>query len=87
MLHDISRDGRVLLTRFNWSSSFTALPPGETKERDFSWLDEGMDPYLSADGRTFLFSYAGEGTGTNYSTYLRKTDSSPAIRLGDGTPY
>jgi len=87
MLHDISRDGRVLLTRFNWSTSFTGLTPGETKERDLSWLDEGMDIYLSADGRSFVFSYAGEGAGINYTTYLRKTDGSPAVPIGEGTPY
>jgi serine/threonine protein kinase len=86
MLHDISRDGRVLLTRFNWTAGFIGLPPGEAKERDLSWLDQGMDVYLSADGRTFLFSYGGEGSGINYSTYLRKTDGSPAVRLGEGTP-
>ena len=32
----------------------------------------------------FIFSYFGEGSGTNYTSYVRKTDGSPAIRLGEG---
>jgi eukaryotic-like serine/threonine-protein kinase len=86
MLHDISRDGRLLLTRFNDSDVIIGLPPGETKERDLSWLDQGEVYYLSSDGRTFLFTYEGEGGGINYSAYLRKTDGSPAVRLGEGVP-
>src|SRR5437016_14636359 len=36
------------------------------------------------DGKTILFGYEGEGAGINYAVYLRKTDGSPAVRLGDG---
>jgi Tol biopolymer transport system component len=39
---------------------------------------------LSADGKTLLLDEAGEGGGAGYSVYLRKTDGSPAVRLGDG---
>ena len=42
MLHDISRDGRVLLTSYNDSQNIIGQPPGETKERDLSWLDLGI---------------------------------------------
>ncbi len=38
----------------------------------------------SLDGNKFLFTHFGEGSSTNYSVYLRSTDGSPAIRLGDG---
>ena len=31
-----------------------------------------------------LFSESGEGGGAGYSVYLRKTDGSPAVRLGRG---
>ncbi len=85
MLHDISRDGRVLLTSFNNSTNLVSQPPGETKERDLSWLDQGAVTDLSPDGKTILIDYVGEGAGTNGATYLRKTDGSPAARLGDGT--
>ncbi|HEV8366623.1 MAG TPA: protein kinase [Pyrinomonadaceae bacterium] len=83
-LHDITRDGHVLLTRFKQSTDLVGFTPGEAAERDISWLDMGGLDDLSADGKTFIFSYWGQGSGTNYSMYLGKTDGSPAIRLGDG---
>ena len=39
---------------------------------------------FSPDGRTILFNESGEGGGAGYSTYVRKTDGSPAVRLGEG---
>ena len=56
----------------------------ESTERDLSWLDAVGIYDLSADGKQFIFQYYGEGSGTNYTSYLRKTDGSPAKRLGDG---
>ena len=84
MLHDISPDGRVLLTRGSFTTDIIGLAPNETRERDLSWLDSVSVYDLSADGRMFIFSYFGEGSGTNYTSYVRKTDGSPAIRLGEG---
>jgi serine/threonine protein kinase/Tol biopolymer transport system component len=84
MLHDISRDGRVLFTSYSDSQNIISQTPGETKERDLSWLDHGRPSYLSSDGKTILISYDGEGGGVNYAVYLRQTDGSPAVRLGDG---
>ncbi|HWQ36715.1 MAG TPA: protein kinase [Blastocatellia bacterium] len=84
MLHDISRDGRVLLTSYSNSTTLVSQPPGESKERDLSWLDQGLLSDFSPDGRTILIDYTGEGSGTNGATYLRRTDGSPAVRLGDG---
>jgi Tol biopolymer transport system component len=61
------------------------LAPGEAKERDLSWLDWSVPADLSPDGRVVLFLEAGEGGGPKYAVYSRKTDGSPAVRLGDGT--
>ena len=84
VLHDISRDGHVLLSSCREAGNIIGLAPGETKERDLSWLDQGQLSDLSPDGKTILVSYGGEGSGINYAVYLRRTDGSPAIRLGDG---
>ena len=35
-LHDVSSDGRVLLTRDAWGAGVIALPPGSGRERDLS---------------------------------------------------
>jgi serine/threonine protein kinase/Tol biopolymer transport system component len=84
-LLDVGRDGNVLLTRGNDRAGLIGLAPGQTKEQDLSWLDWSTPGDISADGKTVLFSEAGEGGGPKYAVYLRNTDGSPAIRLGEGT--
>ena len=83
-LHDIGRDGRLLLGHENWRREVTGLSAGEDKERDLTWLDWTVPTDLSADGNNLLFDEEGEGGGTAYSVYLRKLDGSPAVRLADG---
>jgi dipeptidyl aminopeptidase/acylaminoacyl peptidase len=63
------------------------VAPGETKERDLSWLDWSAPKDLSVDGKILLFTESGEAGGENYSSYLRDTDGSPAVRLGDGLGF
>src|SRR5260370_11800491 len=84
MLHDIFGDGGVLISEFDSSARILAELPGETKARDLSWMDSGFLSDLAADGATALIGYKGEGAGVNYAVYARKTDGSPAVRLGDG---
>ncbi len=83
-LFDISRDGRVLLVSYHVSKGIMCLAPGETHERDLSWLGWGHMADISADGKLLLFTEAGEGGGAGQAVYLRATDGSPAIRLGEG---
>jgi Tol biopolymer transport system component len=83
-LHDISRTGLVILTADKSRMSLAALAPGDTRERSLTWFDWSLLADISPDGKTIIFSETGEAEGTNYSIFLRKTDGSPAIRLGDG---
>jgi len=83
-LHDIAQNGSALISSYKDSTSIVALPPGQSTERDLSWLDDVILFDLSADGRTFLFQYYGPGSGVNYNSYLGKTDGSPPVRLGEG---
>jgi predicted Ser/Thr protein kinase len=83
MLHDIWRDGRVLLGRDSPRQGIISIPAGG-KERDLSWFDFSTLFDYSADGKTVLFTETGEGGGSTYGVYLRDTDGSPAVRLGDG---
>jgi hypothetical protein len=63
------------------------------KERDLSWLDYSYPGDLSVDGKTVLFDEEGVGGGARYgktqeltyALYIRNTDGSPAVRLGEGT--
>jgi eukaryotic-like serine/threonine-protein kinase len=84
-LDDISRDGRVLVAHHTTVTILAGLGPGQEKERDLSWLDNSTLADLSADGKTVVFTEAGEGSGAAPAVYLRGTDGSPAVRLGEGT--
>jgi Tol biopolymer transport system component len=84
-IRDISKDGRVLMTNESARLGILARGPGDEKERELSWLDYSLVSDISPDGRTILITESGEGGGVGYSAYLRKTDGSPAIRLGAGS--
>ena len=83
-IQDAARDGRVLLIDETRRLGLSALAPGQTKERELSWLDWSRPISLSRDGKTALFYESGEGGGAGYSVYVRGTDGSPAVRLGEG---
>jgi Tol biopolymer transport system component len=83
-LHDVSRDGRVLLTQdLNRIGLVAGSSPSD--ETDLTWLDWSLMADLSRDGRTVLFSEPGEGGGPGYSVYLRQVGAAAAIRLGEGS--
>ena len=84
ILGDIAANGDVLLSHDNARRGMVGLAPGEKDQRDLSWLDWTQPATLSKDGRTMLFTEEGEGGGPGYGVFLRRTDGSPAIRLGGG---
>jgi hypothetical protein len=83
-LEDVSRTGSVLVGHPNFRYDMVARAPGESKERELTWLGMSQVADLSTDGSRVLFTELPEGAGEGGSTYLRKTDGSPAVRLGDG---
>jgi serine/threonine protein kinase/WD40 repeat protein len=84
---DTSRDGRVLLKRELTRHEIKAQIAGDPKEPELSWFDASLPVALSSDGKTLLFAEVGEAGGSTYGAYLRGTDGSAAIRLGDGEPF
>ncbi len=92
MLFDIFKDGRVLMMRASWRRELIAMTADDAKQRDLSWLDYTYPAGLSADGKTLLFDEEGGGGslaysksgGLSYAVYIRKTDGSPAVLLGEG---
>jgi hypothetical protein len=86
ILHDVAADGRLLIEQATARTGLFSLVPGENRERDLGWLDGSVLSDLSEDGRTILFAETGEGGGARGGVFLRKTDGSPAVRLGDGGP-
>jgi eukaryotic-like serine/threonine-protein kinase len=83
-VQDITKDGRVLITEDTPQIMMMALPPGGKNEKNLSWFDWSLLADISPDGKTLIFDESGEAVGARYGSFLRKTDGSPAIRLGDG---
>ena len=83
-LGDISREGRALLAHHTSTRTVRGASRDDSKERELSWLDDSYAADLSADGRTLVLTESGEGSGSGASIYLRSTDGSPAVKLGDG---
>lgn len=83
-VQDVSSDGRVLANLRNLRRGIVGLVPGASGERDLSWLDWSDVRDISADGKTILFDEQGGGAGDKYGVFVRKTDGSSAVRLGDG---
>jgi WD40 repeat protein len=84
-LHDIASSGHVLLAKDDTQYGTVVMAPGEKAERNLSWFDWSILSDLSWDGKIALIGESGEAVGANYGLFLRRTDGSPAIRLGDGT--
>jgi Tol biopolymer transport system component len=93
MLFDIFRDGRILLGRASWRRELMGTSANGGKDLDLSWLDYSYPADLSDDGKTVLFDEEGVGGGARYgktqeltySVYIRSTDGSAAVRLGEGS--
>jgi Tol biopolymer transport system component len=83
-LHDVARDGRVLMDHDTNQVGVVARAAGSPRETDLTWLDWSLLNDISVDGRFILFTETGEGGGRGYSIYVRSLDGSPAVRLGEG---
>src|SRR5208282_313034 len=80
------RWARAIRSRESPPGNRGALP--RTYERDGP-LVAGLvaATYISPDGKWLYFGEQGDSAGAKYSAYMRATDGSPAIRLGDGRPW
>ena len=87
VIYDVSRDGRVLLRTDTRQVGILGVAPGQTQERDLSCLDVSGLSGMSEDGRYIAATVTGEAGGPKGSVYLRNTDGSPPVRLGDGAAW
>jgi eukaryotic-like serine/threonine-protein kinase len=83
-IHDIASTGRALLSTEEHRATIALLEHGSTEERDLSWLDNPYGPRLSRDGSELLFTDQSGHGGHDYAVYVRKSDGSPAVRIGGG---
>jgi Tol biopolymer transport system component len=83
-LYDIGSDGRFLLSNIDSRIGIRCLAPASRDERNLGWLDASLVQAISNDGKLILFNELASGEGRNTAIYLRRTDGSPAVRLGFG---
>ncbi len=84
MLLDVDRQGHALLTNTYSRIGIRCVTPGSATEVDLAWLDASWLHDLSSDARSILFLELSYGEGRNSAIYLRRTDGSPAVKLGFG---
>ncbi len=81
---DVAADGRILVSAGTTRASVISGGAGSPTERDLSLFDYSIVSAISRDGKTVVFSDDTAASGPYYSVCLRKTDGSPAVRLGEG---
>ena len=86
-IEDVSQSGRVLLSAHTVSASMVHVINSIVRSStNLYWHDESQVQDISSDGKTILFAESGDATGADYEVYVRRTDGSPAVRLGAGLP-
>jgi hypothetical protein len=84
IIQDIAGDGRALLGHENARIATMAFGPGQNQERDLTVVNRSVVYAISPDGRKALLV---EGTTGSNDIYLRSTDGSAPVRLGEGLGY
>jgi len=84
-VQDVAKDGRILLVHEASRAGILAHVPGSSGERELGWLDWSICRSLSDDGKRLLFDESGDAPGDQTWIYLRETDGSPPLRLGQGS--
>jgi len=82
-LQDI-RDGVALMIAHQIRVGIRGLAPGAKEERELGWFGWAIPRDFSRDGKKILFEEDGDGGGPKYTVFLRDTDGSPPVRIGDG---
>jgi serine/threonine protein kinase/DNA-binding winged helix-turn-helix (wHTH) protein len=86
-LHDISRDGRVLIAEGRIMSECRGRVPGDSEERSYSWLDGTTGARFSRDGLLFIFNEAIGAGSPARRAYLRRIGQPSPVWLGEGTAF
>jgi Tol biopolymer transport system component len=80
-----TRNGLALMVTHQIRIGIRGKPPGGKEERELGWLGWSILRDVSRDGRKVLFEEDGDGGGPKYTVFVRDTDGSPPVRIGNGT--
>lgn len=84
-LHDISKNGKFLVSDDKMRVQVAVRHESEEIERDLSWHDWTLPRDLTDDGKTLLFEEAGFSGGNLLAAYIRNTDGTSTKKLADGS--
>jgi Tol biopolymer transport system component len=82
-LEDV-RNGAALMVTHQRRIGIRGMPPGGKEERELGWWGWSVLSDLTPDGRKVLYEEAGDGGGPSYTVFVRDTDGSPPVRIGEG---
>ena len=82
-LQDI-RNGVLLTIAHQIRVGIRGLAPGAKEEHELGWFGWSILRDVSRDGKKILFEEDGDGGGPDYTIFLRDTDGSPPVRIGNG---
>jgi eukaryotic-like serine/threonine-protein kinase len=82
-LRDISSKGQLLVGQGIARRGIVVSSNKGESLRDLSWLDFSYLRDISDDGKMILFEEEGSST-SNYTVYVRDTDGSAAVPIGEG---
>jgi eukaryotic-like serine/threonine-protein kinase len=79
------RNGTAVAVTHRARIGIRGTAPGSNEERELGWFGWSVLGDISRDGHKILFEEEGAGGGPNYTVYLRDTDGSPPVRIGEGS--
>ena len=82
-----SHAAMVLMVTHQTRIGLRGIEPGGKEERELGWFGWSELADISPDGKQILFGEEGDGGGPNYTVFLRNTDGSPPVRIGEGSEY
>lgn len=87
-LLDIGRDGSVIMAQGHTRRVAMVSGSGQPGEHDLAVAGWTINRDITSNGSAVLLDEGAEGSPNDiYSVYLRKTDGSPPVRLGDGIAW
>jgi WD40 repeat protein len=78
------RNGVALTVTTQMRLGIRGVPPAGKEEHELGWLGWSNYRDMSRDGKKILFEEESDGGGPNYTVFLRDTDGSPPVRIGEG---
>ena len=78
------RNGVALAVTTQTRIGIRGVPPGGKEEHELGWLGWSIYRDISRDGKKVLFEEESDGGGPNYTVFLRDTDGTQPVRIGEG---